>query len=77
MFEEDGNAMHVQPSLPEVGIHGEDWLPVGGKLGLRGVFGSTVLQGQDLDGKQTAQKGGSIQGSEDALISRPCLLISA
>lgn len=40
--------MHVQPSLPEVGVHGEDGLPVGSKLGLRGVFGSTVLQRQDL-----------------------------
>lgn len=41
--------MHVQPSLPEVGVHGEDGLPVGGKLGLRRVFGSTVLQRQDLE----------------------------
>lgn len=48
MFKDDCNAMHVQPSLPEVGIHGEDGLPVGSKLGLRRVFGSTVLQRQDL-----------------------------
>lgn len=44
MFKDDSNVMHVQPSLPEVGIHGEDGLPVGSKLGLRGIFGSTVLQ---------------------------------
>lgn len=49
MFKNNSDAMHVQPSLPEVGIHGEDGLPVGGKLGLRGVFGSTVLQRQDLE----------------------------
>lgn len=49
MFEDDSDAMHVQPSLPEGGVHGEDGLPVGGKLGLRGVFGSTVLQGEDLE----------------------------
>lgn len=49
MFEDDSDAMHVQPSLPEGGVHGEDGLPVGSKLGLRGVFGSTVLQGQDLE----------------------------
>lgn len=50
MLEDDCDAMHVQPSLPEVGVHGEDGLPVGGKLGLRGVFGAAVLQGQDLEG---------------------------
>lgn len=49
MFKNNSDAMHVQPSLPEVGIHGEDRLPVGGKLGLRGVFGSTVLQRQNLE----------------------------
>lgn len=49
MFKNNSDAMHVQPSLPEVGIHGEDGLPVGGKLGLRGVFGSAVLQRQDLE----------------------------
>lgn len=49
MFQNDSNAMHVQPSLPEVGIHGKDGLPIGSKLGLRGVFGSTVLQGQNLE----------------------------
>lgn len=49
MFKDDGNAMHVQPSLPEVGVHGEDGLPIGRKLGLRGVFGSAVLQRQDLE----------------------------
>lgn len=48
MFKDDSNAMHVQPSLPEVGIHGENGLPVGSKLGLRRVFGPTVLQGQNL-----------------------------
>lgn len=49
MFKDDSNTMHVQPSLPEVGVHGEDGLPVGSKLGLRGVFGSAVLQRQDLE----------------------------
>ncbi len=50
--------MHVQPSLPEVGIHGEDGLPVGSKLGLRGVFGSTVLQRQDLKKRGDRSVGG-------------------
>lgn len=49
MFKDDSDAMHVQPSLPEVSVHGEDGLPVGSKLGLRGVFGSAVLQRQDLE----------------------------
>lgn len=48
MFQDDGDAMHVQPPLPEVSVHGEDGLPVRGELRLRGVFRSTVLQGQDL-----------------------------
>lgn len=39
--------MHVQPPLPEVGIHGEDRLPVGGKLGMARVR-PAVLQGQHL-----------------------------
>lgn len=57
MFKDDSNAMHVQPSLPEGGIHREDGLPVGGKLRLRGVFGSAVLQGQDLrEEEQTEQR---------------------
>lgn len=34
MLQEENDAMHVQPPLPEVGIHGEDRLPVGGKLGM-------------------------------------------
>lgn len=55
MFKDDSNAVHVQPSLPEVGIHGQDGLPVGRKLGLRGVFGSTVLQRQDLEKEEIVQ----------------------
>lgn len=43
VLKDDGNTMHVQPSLPEVGVHGEDGFPVGGELGLSRVFGSIVL----------------------------------
>ena len=31
MLQDDGDAVHVEPPLPEVGVHGEDGLPVGGK----------------------------------------------
>jgi hypothetical protein len=31
MLQDDTDAVHVQPPLPEVGIHGKDGLPVGGK----------------------------------------------
>lgn len=55
MFKDDSNAMHVQPSLPEGSVHGKDGLPVRSKLGLRGVFGSTVLQGQNLDKKKNGK----------------------
>lgn len=55
MFEDDSDAMHVQPSLPEVGVHGEDGLPVGSKLRLRGVFGAAVLQRQDLQTEHVIQ----------------------
>lgn len=48
MFQDNSDAVHVQPSLPEVSVHGEDGLPVGGKLGLRRVFGAAVLQRQHL-----------------------------
>lgn len=48
MFQNDSNAMHVQPALPEVSVHGQDGLPVGGKLRLAGVFRATVLEGEDL-----------------------------
>lgn len=44
MLQKENNTMHVQPPLPEVGIHGKDRLPVGGKLGMARVR-STVLQG--------------------------------
>ena len=44
MFKDDSYTMHMQPSLPEISIHGEDGFPVGSKLGLKGVFGSTMLQ---------------------------------
>lgn len=43
MLQKDHYTMHVQPPLPEVGIHGKDRLPVGGKLGMAGVR-PTVLQ---------------------------------
>lgn len=56
MFQDNSDAMHVQPSLPEVGIHGEDGLPVGGKLGLRGVFGAAVLQRQHLEHNEKKNK---------------------
>ncbi len=48
MLQNDSDAMHVQPALPEVGVHGQDGLPVGGKLWLAGVFRATVLEGEDL-----------------------------
>lgn len=47
MLQKENNTMHVQPPLPEVGIHGKDRLPVGGKLGMARVR-SAVLQGQHL-----------------------------
>lgn len=34
MLQKDDYTMHVQPPLPEVGIHGKNGLPVGGKLGM-------------------------------------------
>lgn len=43
MFKDYSDTMHVQPSLPEIGIHGEDRFPVRSKLGLSWVFGSIVL----------------------------------
>lgn len=58
MFKDYRDAMHVQPSLPEIGIHGEDGLPVGSKLGLRRVFGSIVLQRKDLRGRSNQLRGG-------------------
>lgn len=47
MLQKEDYTMHVQPPLPEVGIHGKDRLPVGGKLGMARVR-PTVLQGQHL-----------------------------
>lgn len=44
VFKDYRDPVHVQPPLPEVSIHGEDWFPVRGKLGLRRVFGPIVLQ---------------------------------
>lgn len=52
VFKDDGNTMHVQPSLPEICIHGEDGFPVKRKLGLRRVLWSIVLQWKDLGGKE-------------------------
>lgn len=48
MLQQQNDAMHVQPPLPEVCIHGKDWFPVGGELRVAGVR-PAVLQGQYLE----------------------------
>lgn len=57
MFKDYSDAMHVQPPLPEISIHGEDGFPVGSKLGLRRVFGAIVLQRKDLGGRRWSAEG--------------------
>lgn len=54
VLQDDSNAVHVKPSLPEVGVHGQDRLPVEGKLGLGGVLRAAVLEGENL--KETAEE---------------------
>ena len=47
VLQDEHQAMHVQPALPRVRIHGQHRLPVGSKLGMGGV-GATVLKRQHL-----------------------------
>lgn len=34
MLQDEHQAVHVQPALPRVSVHGQHWLPVGSKLGV-------------------------------------------
>lgn len=47
MLQDEHQAVHVQPALPRVSVHGQHWLPVGSKLGVGGVR-ATVLKRQHL-----------------------------
>ena len=51
VLQDEHQAMHVQPALPRVSVHGQHWLPIGSKLGMGGV-GATVLKRQHLGARR-------------------------